>query len=251
MKNQEQSSQKIMRFRKSEINIHWAMAVPFMLCFATAMVLVIVYNPDPSRPYRDAVSWVHRISGVSLIIFPLLSLIKHRKDIRVYFHNIKQAWTWSFKDLKWLLLMSPAAVSKKISLPEQGKFNAAEKVNFMTLTATYPLYILTGIVIWMTNGILLSWVIHFGMAVIAIPLVAGHLFMAMVNPSSRAALSGMITGFVDRQFVEHHHTQWYREQFECTATISCVEDMTVPQPIEVYCYDETPMTPESVPALES
>lgn len=119
----------------------------------------------------------------------------------------------TLRDIKWLCLMGPAAVSKRVSLPDQGKFNAAEKINFMTLTATYPLYIVTGIVIWATNGLLLSWLIHFGMAVIATPLMGGHLIMAMINPSSRVALPGMFSGFVDPEFVKHHHTQWFNENF--------------------------------------
>jgi formate dehydrogenase subunit gamma len=232
MNKQNNSGQKVLRFRKSEISLHWALALPFMVCLSTALALVIFYNPDPTRPYRDIVSWVHKISGVSLIILPLVSIVSHRRDIKVYLHNMKHAWSWTFKDIKWLSLMGLAAVFKSISLPEQGKFNAAEKLNFMTLTATYPLYILTGIVIWVTNGVLLPWIVHFGMALMAIPLIAGHLFMATLNPSSRVALPGMITGFVDRHFVEHHHTQWYRENYGHAVESAEVAKKVDPQPIE-------------------
>jgi len=130
--------------------------------------------------------------------------------------------------------MGLAAVSKRIVLPEQGKFNAAEKLNFMTLTATYPLYILTGIIIWATNGLLIAWLIHFGMALVATPFVVGHLYMAMVNPSSRVALSGMFSGFVDPEFVKHHHTQWYREHFEVAVEVEVITPDTEldPQPLE-------------------
>jgi len=205
---------KILRFRKSERLVHWALAVPFLVCFVTALVLVFYYNPDPLRPYREVFSWVHRISGVCLILLPMLAIIKCRGDFRIYFYNIRQAWVWSYDDLKWLLLMGLAAVNKKIKLPEQGKFNAAEKLNFMKLMSTYPLYILTGLIIWLTNVAFLSWAIHFIMAVIATPLVIGHLYMAMINPESRKGLHGMISGVVDRQWAKHHYGKWYREHFE-------------------------------------
>lgn len=207
-------AQKILRFRKSERMVHWAIAVPFMLCFASALVLVVFYNPDPLRPFRAFFSWVHRISGICLIVLPVLTIIRSRGDYRIYFYNIKQAWIWTFEDIKWLLMMGLAAFSKRFTLPEQGKFNAAEKINFMTLISTYPLYILTGLLIWLTDGALLSWLIHFTMALIAAPLITGHIFMATINPDTRKGLSGMISGFVDRQWAKHHYRRWYREHFE-------------------------------------
>lgn len=205
---------KILRFRKSERMVHWAIAIPFLTCFATALTLVIFYNPQPLRPYRSVFSWIHRISGICLFLLPLWTMFKSRHDYRVYFHNIKQAWIWTAEDIKWLALMGLAAISSRFTLPEQGKFNAAEKINFMTLMSTYPLYILTGALIWLTHGALLSWLIHFGMALIATPLLFGHLFMAMINPGTRKGLSGMISGFVDRHWAQHHYARWYQENFE-------------------------------------
>lgn len=207
-------SDKILRFRKSERHLHWAIAVPFMICYATALILVFFYNPNPLRPYREIFSVVHRVSGVLLIVWPMLAIIKGRKDIRMYYYNIKQAWIWTFEDIKWLVLMGLASISKRFELPEQGKFNAAEKINFMSLMTTYPLYIITGLFLWITQGALLSWIIHFGMAMTATPLLLGHKFMALVNPGTRAGLPGMINGFVDRQWAKHHYAKWYREHFE-------------------------------------
>ena len=207
-------SNKILRFRKSERHIHWAIAIPFMVCFASALILVVFYNPNPLRPYRDVFSWAHRISGVCLFIMPFVAMFKSRHDIRVYFYNIRQAWVWTVEDIKWLMLMGLAAVNKKIKLPDQGKFNAAEKINFMVLMATFPLYILTGALIWLTDGAFLSWIVHFGMALLALPLMGGHIFMATINPDTRKGLPGMISGMVDRDWAKHHYTAWYREQFE-------------------------------------
>jgi formate dehydrogenase subunit gamma len=120
-------------------------------------------------------------------------------------------------------MMGLAAVSKRFTLPEQGKFNAAEKINFMTLMSTYPLYILTGLVIWWTDGALLSWLVHFGMAIIATPLIAGHIFMATINPDTRSGLPGMTSGYVDRDWAKHHYTRWYREHFENDQDASVAE----------------------------
>ncbi len=204
-------SRTILRFRSSERQLHWAMAVPFMICFMTAVTLVVVYNPHPQRPYRWLVSWTHRLSGLALMLLPPWTILRHRADLDVHRNNIRQAWGWTLDDVKWLFLMGPATVNKKITLPPQGKFNAAEKINFMVLTVTYPLYILTGLLIWMPGAAYLSWLVHLSMAALAAPLMLGHIFMATVNPDTRVGLSGMITGFVDRHWARHHYRRWYDE----------------------------------------
>jgi formate dehydrogenase subunit gamma len=205
---------EILRFRKSERQLHWAIGVPFMVCYTTAMVLITVYNPHPGRPFREVVSWIHRLSGVCLIVLPTWTIARHWRDFRIHLYNMRQAWGWTFNDVKWLLLMGPSTVSKKVTLPDQGKFNAAEKINFMMLMSTYPVYICTGILIWLPGVAYLSWLIHFGMALIATGLMAGHIFMATVNPDTRVGLSGMVSGFVDRHWAKHHYRLWYDEHFE-------------------------------------
>jgi formate dehydrogenase subunit gamma len=205
---------KILRFAKSERVLHWCIAGPFLFSLTTAVIMVVIYNPDPSRPYRHIVSTLHRSSGVALMILPMLAAFKARGDVRLHFYNIKQAWVWMFDDIKWLALMGLAAVNPKIKLPEQGKFNAAEKINFMVLMVTYPLYVATGILMWLTPLAILSWLMHFFMALMAVPLISGHLFMALINPGSRVGLHGMFSGFVDRHWAKHHYRRWYRDHHE-------------------------------------
>lgn len=208
------SNPKILRFYKSERMVHWAIAGPFLVSFASAMILVLIYNPDPSRPFRSFFAGLHRASGVALIVLPMLATLKCRGDARVHLYNIKQAWTWVYDDFKWLALMGLAAVCSRIKLPEQGKFNAAEKLNFMVLLTTYPLYVATGLMMWLTHLAVLSWIMHFLMAMLAAPLLFGHLFMAVINRASRPGLEGMVSGFVDRQWAKHHYRRWYREHHE-------------------------------------
>ena len=206
-------SAKILRFRLSERQVHWAIAVPFMICLASAAVLVFVYNPNPTRPYRAVLSWIHRLSGLCLGVLPTWTMLRHRADFALHFRNIRGVWSWTIADVKWLLLMGPSTLNKKIALPHQDKFNAAEKINFMMLTATWPMYVLTGVLIWLPGVAFLSWLVHLTMAAVAIPLVAGHIFMATVNPDTRVGLSGMISGFVDRHWAKHHYRRWYDENF--------------------------------------
>lgn len=207
---------QIMRFAKSERILHWAIAGPFLISFASAIILVAIYNPDRTRPFRDVFAILHRTSGVALIVLPMLAILKSRRDLRIYFYNIKQAWIWVYDDFKWLALMGLATVNSKIKLPEQGKFNAGEKLNFMVLMTTYPFYVATGLLMWITHLAIFAWLLHFAMAMLATPLLLGHLYMALINPSTRRGLPGMISGFVDRQWAKHHYRRWYREFHEAS-----------------------------------
>ena len=207
-------SKEILRFLKSERRLHWSIAVPFILCWATALVLVVVYNPDPLRPYRELFSLVPRISGICLVILPPLTVLTGWKEYRVHLLNIRTAWYWSFNDLKWLCLVGLAAVSKKIVLPDQDKFNAAEKVNFISVMLACPLFIVTGLMIWLQSWGWAAWLIHASLAVLVTPTMLGHIYMATINRETRVGIKGMITGYVDRHWAKHHYALWYRENFE-------------------------------------
>ena len=180
------------RFEACERQLHWSIAVPFTICYLTALVLVTVYNPAPTRPYRIVFAWVHRLSGLCLTLLPPLILFIHRREFRKHLGNIRDALSWGLDELKWLLLMGPSMLSRRVQLPHQGKFNAAEKINFIMVMSTYPLYIATGLTIWFLRPAYVSWMIHLAMALAATPLVLGHVFMATVNPDTRVGLSGMI-----------------------------------------------------------
>jgi formate dehydrogenase subunit gamma len=205
--------EEILRFRASERQLHWAIAVPFMVCYTTAIVMVAVYNPAPMRPFRAVFSWIHRLSGVCLFLLPLWTVVRHRYDFALHFRNVHSVWRWRLEDVKWLFLIGLSIFYKRIELPDQGKFNAGEKLNFMFLTASYPLYILTGFLIWLPGVAFASWILHLSMAAMATPLIFGHVFMATVNPDTRIGLPGMISGYVNRHWAQHHYRHWYNEHF--------------------------------------
>jgi formate dehydrogenase gamma subunit len=207
-------SREIPRFRKSERALHWAIAIPFLLCLTSGVGVKLFFNTLHSGLLmRSALLWVHRGSGVLLLLLPVWVAWRHRTELSLYLYNVKRAWSWTADDLKWLALIGLASLSRKIALPEQHKFNAGEKINFMALMLTYPLLVGTGVFL-MTPGIhFLSFIAHVAVAFLSAPLIVGHLFMAVVNPDTRVGLSGMFSGNVDREWAKHHYTKWYRENF--------------------------------------
>jgi len=131
----------------------------------------------------------------------------------MHVYNTKVAWRWTKDDIRWLMLMPMSNIKKGIQLPDQDKFNAAEKINFMVLTATVPLYIITGTLVWTHQFAFPAWVAHLTMAGLATPLMFGHIFMAVVNPETRVGLSGMFTGMVNRHWASHHYGRWFKETY--------------------------------------
>lgn len=199
--------------------LHWAIAIPFMICFVTGVTMKLFYNLHSGSLLREVLSFLHRVSGGCLAVFPPLAVARNWRDYKVLIYNVKIGFSWTIDDLKWLFLVGPSTVSKRIILPEQRKFNAAERLNFMMVMVTYPLFIATGVILWATGvDHFLPWLLHISMSLVAPLLMTGHIYMAVVNPSTRVGLSGMITGRVDREWAKHHYTRWYREHFEDDGT---------------------------------
>jgi formate dehydrogenase subunit gamma len=208
------AGEQILRFRASERLLHWSIALPFLLCAGSALALVVLFNPDPMRPYRQLFSVIHRVAGVLLLVLPPLVLLTHLRDFKTHLQNVKEGVVWTLSDFKWLALMPLSMVSKKVKLPEEGKFNAGEKMNFCMVLAMYPVMGASGVIIWLAGSALAPWLVHFSMAAAMLPLIGGHIFMATVNPASRVGLSGMFSGLVDRAWASHHYRRWFKENFE-------------------------------------
>jgi len=147
-----------------------------------------------------------------LLGLPILAFFSKHKGIKIHLANIRHAWKWSLDDLKWLGLKGPSIVSKRVRLPEEDKFNAGEKLNFVLVTIVWPLIIITGFAIWLPDEVpLWAWLAHIALALLYTPFMFGHIFLATLNPDTKQSLQSMITGFVDRTWARHHHRKWYKD----------------------------------------
>jgi len=100
--------------------------------------------------------------------------------------------------------------------PPQGRFNAGQKLNTAVIAGLMVVFTISGTLMYLqevdarfrgTSAIL----VHDIAMYIAIPLVIGHLYMAMLNPSTRHSLRGMVLGTVRRDWAREHHAKWERE----------------------------------------
>src|SRR5256714_7680185 len=95
----------------------------------------------------------------------------------------------------------------------QGRFNAGQKLNAALTAAFALLFSVSGFLLWygerntrfrFASTILL----HDGLMYVALVLLVGHLYLAVIHPATRHALRGMTVGSVDRHWAYRHHRKW-------------------------------------------
>ena len=71
---------------------------------------------------------------------------------------------------------------------------------------TASLLLITGVALFGADGL---WrAAHRWLTVLVLIPIAGHIFLAVGHPSTRHALTGMLDGRVDREWVATHHPRW-------------------------------------------
>jgi formate dehydrogenase subunit gamma len=95
----------------------------------------------------------------------------------------------------------------------QGRFNAGQKLNAALTAAFAVLFAVSGALLWLgerdTRFRFASTVLlHDGLMVVSVVLLAGHLYLAVLHPATRHALRGMTVGTVRRDWARQHHSKW-------------------------------------------
>ena len=187
----------IKRFHKTEIMLHWANAVPFVILILTGFYLALegLLGIQRSSFFSD----IHKIMGIALIFLPPIVSLAGKTD--VILKDLKSILTFGQLDKEWI------AAQKAKTHSAQGKFNFGQKINALASLVNSILLQLTGIWLWVApQGMAPRW-LHTLIACGAVFLVMGHLFMAIVNPSTKKGLPGMFNGgFVPRDYMEEHHS---------------------------------------------
>ena len=111
-------------------------------------------------------------------------------------------------DNAWLAAL-PARLLRGAPEPPSGRFNAGQKLNYLLICVLLAVLLISGVdTILAGTHHNLIFAGH-KLATIGIcVLVAGHMYMALVNPATRHALRGMLTGEVDRQWAREQHPRW-------------------------------------------
>jgi formate dehydrogenase subunit gamma len=189
------------RFSKTERTLHWANAAFFFFLLATGLIL---YLPSLSVAFgrRTLIQDVHFWSGIAWVA--VLALIVLGGDRRGVLRTAREIDDFDRDDLHWLAGHKPAP---------QGRFNAGQKINAALTAAFTVLFLVSGLLLWFGERDT-SWrfastvVLHDGLMYVSLVLLIGHLYLAVINPSTRHALRGITTGSVSEDWAATHHPKW-------------------------------------------
>ena len=197
----------VQRFTRSELAVHWALAVSVILMILSGIALGV-------NVWHAAVFPVH-VGSVFLLAGGVLlaALAGDRPALR---RAARQLRTLDGEDRRWLAWAPRGLLGGSGEPPPVGRFNAGQKLNAMLITVLLAASIGSGLYWWARlHGVFgnsnIDGAVHNVAGVAIIVLVCGHLYMAVLNPATRHALRGITTGSVEAGWAAEHHPAWLAE----------------------------------------
>ena len=200
---------KVRRFGATERWLHWAFVIPFLVLLGTGVMLAL---PDLEvlLANRDLIRSLHLASAWGMLVLPLVVVLAG--DRHALLADLREIDYWDGLDFQWVR-QAPLFFLRR--LPPAGRFNAGQQLNAIVVAAAAVGFLVTGLC--MRNAELLPlWLgdvstqLHDLLTIAIVPLIAGHLFLTLLNPSTRGSLRGMLTGYVDEAWAAAHHPRWKR-----------------------------------------
>ena len=192
-------SQWVPRFGASERLLHWWIVSMFAAALLTGLAMGDEAESGPLlRLHVGSVVMI----GVGVVV--ALVFGKRRAIVR-------SAWellVFDRDDVAWVTGLVRHPLHRRAE-PRWGKFNTGQKVLAWSLIGSMVALIWTGVQSRSSGGDAAGP--HSAAVVVAVVLLCAHIFMAVVNPSTRPALPGMIFGRVRRSWAERHHGGWLDE----------------------------------------
>jgi formate dehydrogenase subunit gamma len=188
---------RLPRFTLTERAAHWLVAVTFGVMLLTGTMVPHDWSVSDLSFDAHVGSAVVLVCGLAVLV-----LAANRRALQ---RTVRDLTTAEEFDGAWLR-GAPVRALHGGEAPPAGRFNAGQKVNFalvgLGLAALYG----TGLALLLDRGP--QGPLHHLAAIAMVVLVAGHIYMAVINPGTRHALRGITLGEVDADWAAHHHPRW-------------------------------------------
>src|SRR3954452_15626920 len=193
---------RLARFSRTERTVHWVHASAFLILLATGLAL---YLPSLSELVgrRPLLKSIHVYRAVAwLVALVLVILVGDRRSLRA---TLREIDLFDRDDRDWL----------RRRHPPQGRLNAGQKVNAILTAVFAVLFAVTGVLLWYGERntrfrFAQTILIHDWLTYISFFLFMGHLYLSVIHPKTRHALTGMTRGWVYEDWAREHHAKWSR-----------------------------------------
>jgi len=190
----------VRRFGVTERALHWVHASGFLVMLATGLILYLpVLSAAIAR--RNLVKNVHIFAAVGwALAIALVLVLGDRRRLAADWREIE---AFDADDRRWL----------RGRRARQGRFNAGQKVNTILTVSFAVLFAVSGFFLWLGerdhrflfDG---TGTVHEALTLVSVALLTGHLYLALIHPSTRHALRGITAGDVSEDWAREHHPKW-------------------------------------------
>lgn len=213
------SKSTIVRFSRQARLAHWTLAGPFLLLLVTGLLLFVPEVKGLHVGGYRLVPLIHVIAGSALTV-ALIPVFLLQPGVRRLHADLRRLFHWERADGAWLRYAAYVLLGARLRQPPTGKFNAGQKANAAASLVFSLGLIVTGVVLainYFNKSVLGARFVesvypyHDLFMLISLPIVAGHIYFAALNPGTRASLRSMLDGRVDRVWARRHYQQWVAE----------------------------------------
>lgn len=177
----------VKRFSRTERTVHWMNAAAFLLLLVTGLALYIP-SIEVLLGRRPLLKDIHFWTGVCWI--PALAIVALLGDRR-----------------------GLLATARDLDRFRPSRFNVGQKINAIVTAAFTVLFTISGLLLWFGERdtrfrFASTVVLHDGLFFAAFVLFVGHLYLALIHPTTRHSLRGMTVGTVSEDWADEHYPRW-------------------------------------------
>lgn len=184
--------------------MHWVHATAFLVLLGSGFCL---YLPSLAelvgrRPLLKDIHDYTALAWIAALAFVVLA-----GDRRRLLATAREIDVFDGDDIDWLLRRGAP----------QGRFNAGQKINAIVTAALALLFAISGFFLWygqrnhafrLSNAL----IVHDWLMYVSLFLLLGHLYLSLINPSTRHSLSAITRGWVREDWALRHHRTWAEQQ---------------------------------------
>ena len=193
---------RLRRFTRTERAVHWVHATAFLVLLATGLAL---YLPSLSellgrRPLLKSIHVYTAVAWIVALVFVIA--VGDRRSLRA---TLREIDLFDRDDRDWLLRRHAP----------QGRLNAGQKLNAILTAVFAVLFVVTGVLLWYGERdtrfrFAQTILIHDWLTYVSFFLFMGHLYLSVIHPKTRHALTGITRGWVYEDWAREHHAKWAR-----------------------------------------